>query len=91
MHDTSFGYIYIMDDIIQFTNDIIHHLTDHNIRDYIRVMGYIIAYCDIPIWYEPWLVLPAVSIAKSVRETFINPFQAGQLSRRYHLQRKWWL
>jgi hypothetical protein len=32
-------------------------------------------------------VLPAVSIAKSVRKTFINPLQAGKSSHRYHPQR----
>jgi hypothetical protein len=65
-------YTDVMEDILYFTCDIMPHLND--IRS--NIVAYIIAYS--PVRAEPLSVLPAVSIAKMVWETFINPFQAGQ-------------
>jgi hypothetical protein len=55
---------------LQFTYDVMPHLTDI----ISNIMGYIMVY--ILIQAEPWLVLPSVSIAKSVLKTFKNPLQA---------------
>jgi hypothetical protein len=69
---------------LQFTYDVMPHLTDI----ISNIMGYIMVY--ILIQAEPWLVLPSVSIAKSVLKTFKNPLQACQSSCRYHQQQKRW-
>jgi hypothetical protein len=45
-------------------------------------MAYIKAYS--PVLAESWSVLTAISIAKSLRKKFINPWQAGQSSRSNH-------